>query len=476
MKDPLGLPELMDVVSIEDKQEAEQKLRAFIGAVPAKMKEYLKVAWACLNGDSVHRGTYIREFKKVVEAVVAALGAKNSVAHDAAQEAYAFALVEMAPPRRWAINEMLAGPTLIDGQCLPGLLPCGFLVERSAEEVAEDAKNGIDHLRMYGKTYRIIAGSTGFSAKLKTLLESKAAQAAEDARDALMKRTQAIFAQTTPGLNLEKINRNSSGKLGLSIRDEVTVDTASGRTITHFGGVLLIESDGKRIKILDAAGKFTQKALAIRDAQRFLPANTLFSATLALQERVPAEVYRDLRLFHRWLRRCIEDDAQRALRAKKREAFQDRCIEEKRELAARAGATVDWKEWLLRNAEGKALIAFPRWSIDRNEGGETIVDHFPFVAFVAERADGKVRIADFPDRLKNLFRNPKLMELTDPGDRFSGLQYPLVAMLRMAFGMAVSAERAAKAAQSQPKPVTEVASLLPDVEEASEEANPSQQE
>lgn len=456
----LGIPELVSVESIKEKQEAEQKVRAFVDKVGETMDIYLEQAWFCLQGDEVRRSTYLKEFKKVSEAIHTAISAKHPVAQIAAKDAYALAMVRKAPATRGAIMAALVGPMLVDGQCLPGLVGLSFLDELSQETLEKFPEESAARIRLYGKTYRV-NGTNAFQNAFKALLETKVAEAEKAATDQLMEKIRGIMGQSTPGISIQKIATGMPGKMGVSVPDETSGGTR------HFGGVMLVESDGKHIKILEAVGKFAGKVNQLRELRRFLPVRTLLNERLTLTERVAEPVYKDLWLFHKLLRRVVESDLQRQERLKKSEDFKVACAQERANLAAKATVS-NTNLWLIDKEIGTAVVSLPHWEVTAKlEGDRPRTDKFAYVSFLVERAeDGKIKVAEFPERLKGLFQNSKIMEFADPSDRFSGLGYPLAAMLRMAFGMAVTANRVA----SQKKPAAQEGIVEPQEPEGSAEA------
>ncbi len=420
----LGLPVFKTVETTKEKDEAVQALRKWITGVPNQMNDLARRFWECVNGDEAHCSIHHVEWTEIGEAIHDLLNPGVQIAKQAAHEAYVLAMIQHMPTKRWAILALLNGKLKPTDVAFSG----GLINLEVVKEVSDETNMTDTMFRLLNRTYQV----TGKNARsIASLLTSKVEQTNEEARDNFRERVNALLNQTTPGLTLEKVKNGESGKLGFSVRDT--------NRETRDGGVLLIHSDGEKICVLDAAGHFQRRTNEIRTNGRTLLVESLSWDDFRQPKMMEYGIYKDLRFLWSVIKRSEQSNTEIELRQESRQAFQKACDAERATFAAKA--TVSPADWLLKKMPGTALISMSGpWIV---KYGEKETPYW-YVSFLAERtADGKVRIVEFPERLKNLFQSPNLTELTEPGDTSGNLAYPPSAMLRKAYAIELNRSRLA---------------------------------
>lgn len=421
----VGLPAFPVIEATEDKADKEQAIRNWISEAPKHIDELTNRLMICLDGDEVHYDAHLKEYRKVEEALATLLNPGVASARATALDVYGVALATHVPTKKWLILAVLTGKLRQDKQAFPCMVGLGLAIE--VEKDTEQKQLSDTQLFLNDRLFEIRGKS---ARRITSLLREKIALAREDAQDHFRELTNKLLNQTDEGFNFEQLQSGKPGKLGFVVRD----DKRGG--YTFFGGVLLIQSNGKEIQILDAIGRFAKRMIEIRDSNRRLQVHSLKWEKFG-GNNMPANEYKDLAAFWHVMKRSIESDAALAKRFEDREQFHKDCDEERKALAAKA--PVSTSDWLINKSAGVAIISVtPFWEVKRGDQ----VQKFWFPSFLVERSkENKVKLAEFPERLKDLFQNPKLIEFTEPGDTNEKLAYPLGAMLRKAYAIESNKQR-----------------------------------
>lgn len=413
----LRIPMIRRVETTAEKREVLDKavaeVRQYIAAIPDHMSD-LVARVETINGVS-HEERAIRanEFKELESEVLTHLNSEEEILRSAARWAYAKALVANAKPSRWNVLAVLKGRKLSE---LPGLINLGI----AAEVVGEPEKNKAS-AKIYGATY-IFNGRRDEASALAESLKDLATRSAAIAREYWGGVVDGIEDQATEKNPLQ-LREDVAGRFAISVPDD-----KSGEKVL-LGGILLVESDGKNVKILQAAGHFQRIMEEIRDAGTFVAVSSLS------EDRLPfipdKELFWRVRILHAVLRRGLEEAEKEAAREKRAADFKAKADTEREALMAKT--TVSAAEWLFNGAPGSAVIYLGRkpWMIaDRKTKNET--PYFDVFFLVERDGDGKVRLAEYPERLEPLFRS-QFSKFVKAGERFEGLKYPLGSMLRITF-------------------------------------------
>lgn len=349
---------------------------------------------------------------------------------EAARWAYAKALVANAKSSRWNILAVLEGRKLSE---LPGLIKLGMAVE-----VVDEPERNKVNAKIYGVTY-IFNGRRDEASALAELLKDLATRAATNARKHWGEVTEGIEGQATED-PLQLLREDAAGRFAISVPD----DKIDERFLP--GGILLVESDGKNVKILQVAGHFQRTMEELRDAGTFVSVSSLSKDRLPF---IPdKELFWRVRILHAVLRRGLAEAEKEAAREKRTADFKAKADAEREALVTKT--TVSPLEWLSTDIAGTTLIYLGRkpWVIiDSKTKEET--PHFEVFFLVERDTDRKVRILEYPERLKPLF-GKRFSEFVTAGERFEGLKYPLGSMLRIAY--AYEKARADQAAEAPTEP------------------------
>lgn len=432
----LGLPSFRKVATTEAKQEEAEELRGWINEVPSRMADYVSRFWKCVTGDAIHFEQFRTEFAEVMEALEECLNPGAKIAKDAAHEAYALAMAENVPAARWALLSLVTG-SLQHVQGFPTLTGLGFLTEAKPE-----TKLGPTVIQFLGRVYSV----TGKNAKrIAMILSGKAEEAREANRDHYRKMVAEITGQSDPTFTVEKL---IAGEPSESFTLPVA-DSPNARD----GGYVRIKSDGKSVTALEAIGNISRRMNEIisREEPRSVGVCTLTWDNLTQPKTMLYPEYQDTRFLWDVLKRGISTikkmdenlkkmEQHKEEREKERAAFRAACDAECKALAEKATASP--MDWFLKNEPGITLVDLSEignpWKF-MDAGKDAVAWR---VAFLMERdEDGKIRIGEYPERLKDLFSNAKLLEFTDPKERFDGLQYPLSAMLKKVYGHCLTQQR-----------------------------------
>lgn len=411
----LRVPTIKKIETTAEKQEvidkAVQEVQNYLTVIPNHIGDLVSRIRGVRAASPEERAVRADELKALEDETLTHLNSEEELLRDAARRAYAMAMVSTAPPNKRLVMEVVEGGKF---SRLPGLIELKML-ESAGEEV-----KGVVTVKIYGATYRV-NGRREFALKLAEAITAAAARAAEKAREWYKEEVTELRGAAT--MTVADLLAGKSGRVFVTVPDIKD----NGRFMP--GGALLAESDGSKIKVLEARGHFQRVMSEIAEAGRTVPISSLAKERLDLGKRLTEDVFRDCRILHVVLRRGIAEAQKESDRQESILKFQAEADKEREALMAKV--TTSAAEWLLANALGSAVIYLGRkpWVVVTSREKETL--YFE-VFFIVERASDGVRIAEYPERLKPLFGD-RFAEFVDPGERFEGLKYPLGSMLRTAY-------------------------------------------
>lgn len=424
----LGLPSFRKIATTEAKQEETAELRGWIDEVSSAMADCVSRFWKCVNGDAIHFEQHQEEFDQVMAAIGEYLNPGAKIAKQSAHEAYALAMVEHVPAARWALLSLVTG-SLQHVQGFSTLTGLGFLTEAKPE-----TKLGPTVIRFLGRVY----GVTGKNAKrIAMVLSGKAEEARQMAGDHYRKMVAEITGKSDPAFTVEKLIAGEPS-------ESFTLPVADSPNARN-GGYVRIKSDGKSVTALEAIGNISRRMNEIisREEPRSVGVCALTWDNLTQPKTMLYPEYQDTHFFWDVLKRGISTikkldenlkkmEQHKEEREKEKAVFLAACEAECNALAEKA--TTSPMDWFIKNEPGITLVDLSEignpWKF-RDAGKDAVAWR---VAFLVERdEDGKIRLGEYPERLKNLFGDAKLLEFTDPKERFAGLQYPLSAMLKVVY-------------------------------------------
>ena len=417
----LRVPTIKKVETTAEKQEVIDKavadVRNYLAVIPSHMGDLVNRIRGIRGASPEERAVRADELKQLEDETLTHLNSEEELLRDAARQAYAMAMASTAPPNKRLVVEVIEGGEF---SRLPGLLELKML-----EPVTGESPKGA--IKVYGKTYKV-NGRREFSDKLAEAITAAATRAAEKAREWYKEEISELREAAT--MTVADLLAGKSGRVFMTAQDVKSND--------HFlpGGALLAESDGTKVKALEARGHFQRVVSEIAEAGRTVPVSSLAEEKLDLGKRLPEDVFRHCRILHAVLRRGIFEAQKESARQERVSKFQAEADVERETLMAKA--TVSVAEWLFTDAPGSAVIYLGRkpWMVTtqakvKGKFSEKDTPYFE-VFFLVERTPDGVRIAEYPERLEPLF-GKQFFEAADPGERFEGLKYPLGSMLRTAF-------------------------------------------
>lgn len=227
-----------------------------------------------------------------------------------------------------------------------------------------------------------------------------------------------LLAQTD--LSIDDLFAGKTGKLALKIHAE-KVKRGEGQVFWRSGGVLLVESNGREIRPVDATGGIEAAVKEAKDMKVFLLINFL-------RQDAPPWV--------KILSKEMNGKCQLLWYLMKRGLF-------RYEVAAMATATQE--EFFLEQKLGDCFLSFKdTWQVP---GGPTIANFFFLVRRGEKEGVKRIRIAKAPSHLED-FLTQCMGEYEEGNNKFEGVPQPLRAVLQAAYGQVH--DNAQKAVQIAP--------------------------
>jgi len=407
------------VITAAQKAADRAEFDSFVDQVNESMSAAVADMWSIREADETTQRLY-RARATELDRDVAEMLSYEAPFRLPAQLAYAEALVAGCPTRRDAISWVL-----------DRLVADGFL------EVSDAG------VRIYGENYRLGAdvraevraqrGAQSIEALVTKAVELGKVQF-EAERVALV--TKAGGANQ---LTSEEVLAGKAGRVLLRVPDKSGSD---GRFFK--GGYLLVEVIDGKVAVLDAIGGIRKIGSQLAEEGTYLPVSQLVNERLNFgTTRFPPEVFNRLVAIHDMVRRGIvelqreEAEIKKAAEAGDRKtAYNTQVAAEREALAAKATATST--EFFPEKAVGVAFVDYGKGTFDvKDRETGKVTSWWNVILLVERREDGQIRIVETPERLKGLFPE-SAFEWTDPGDKFSGLGYPLGPILRTEFAKATS--------------------------------------
>ena len=230
-------------------------------------------------------------------------------------------------------------------------------------------------------------------AKVKTMLFSLRNKVFENER---------IGITTRGNLSIEDFLTGKPGKLVLAIQAE----KAKGKEFFRSGGVVLFESDGKKIHPLDATGGIEDSIQEAISLEAHLYLDTLRWNAPPFIENLTKEKNAKVRLLWYLLKRGLL----------------------RHEFASMA--TVNQEEFFLEGKIGECFLEFKgNWQVP---SGPTIANFFFLMSRREEDGVKRIRIAKTPNHLEDFFAQC-LGEYSEEGNKFEGVPQPLQTVLQAAY-------------------------------------------
>jgi len=272
--------------------KAVTEARQYIADIPNHMEglvSRIRKIRAALPEEQAIRS---KELRVLEDEVLAHLNSGEELLVNAAQQAYALAMVSTLPPDKRVVMDTIKGN---GNSRLPGLL--GLKVLELVAVGNANAKSAVT-VKVYGETYKV-GGSRDFATKLAGNLSAGAAQAAKAAHEFYHGEVAAFKAQAT--ISDVELLAKKPGQVSIPVPD-----VKDGEKFLP-GGVLLVESDGRNIKVLKACGHFQRIMTEIAEAGAFVPIESLSRDRLELTKRLSEDAFRRVRILHAVLRRGIAE-------------------------------------------------------------------------------------------------------------------------------------------------------------------------
>lgn len=206
----------------------------------------------------------------------------------------------------------------------------------------------------------------------------------------------------------------------------------------HKGGTMLLEeSNGGQIRVLDGAGGCQRIVRLLAEAGTFVWNTQVLHERLEMKEHLPEEVFRNVRILHGLIYRGIAV-------AEKAEAADQRKAEFKEQVAAeretlKASATLTLVEFFLFGRAGTTVLdplgrkPFEIRSRQKDQSSTLVWD---VIALIERDETGRIRVADCPERLNDFFAS--FREFVLAGEKFSAIRWPFGVLLKMGFASALA--------------------------------------
>lgn len=354
-------------------------------------------------------------------------GNRQSANREAAIIAYAEALVATCPERCASLFGILESEKRSEEKeekkellGLPTLVEVGMVLPVSDDSV------GVAGVRfkVYGRSY---AAKTEKLASAIMALADRIAKANRADFEVVAK---AYEAEAT--ISFGQAASKTPGRFLVNVPEGAYRDR-DGAERKLFGGILLMESDGERMWILAAAGRFQRKMEEQRDAGVTIAVEEVDQEKMISDRRLEDGEWQEFcqrRILHGILRRAMEgmekeaaeekrEAEKKAARDQRVAAFNAGCDVEAE--ALRQKANVSDEAMLLDSNDGAAFIVLDQrhpWIVaDRKSNKE---NRYHRVFFLLGRSQDRLRILEYPERLRPLFGD-LFAEWTEEGE----LKYPL---------------------------------------------------
>jgi len=242
---------------------------------------------------------------------------------------------------------------------------------------------------------------------------------------AITERERAKWRETTESLleqselSLKEFLEGTPGKFALRVPPEQIINYSTGEPTGFWrpGGTLLVESDGKVIRPLAAAGRIEAGVKEAKELGVYLFLNTLAHTSPPRPKALGPERQRKISLLWYLLQRGIK-----ALEQKERLLFLRERFKEK--------ATVSPEEFFLQGEPGLCAAEFRgRW---RTPEGEQINNVFFLVQREIHQGHKYLTLKKIPPHLKKLLNH--CLKTHPEGEKFQGVDQPLGTILRAIFG------------------------------------------
>lgn len=319
-----------------------------------------------------------------------------------------------------------------------GLLEHEFSRELNAKtEVEELLGRLVEHgrlkespagdLKVYGKAY-FVAPESWFEAPEVT-----------EARQLLAKLLSRVFQETGKRwgekalklkacgvITLDELWASQPGKCAVEVPAEEVPANGNHPGFRRGGGVLLVESNGEDIQLMDVAGSIEAAVLEAMRLKVFLKVASLHWQVPPTIPALSKEMGTKVQLIWHLLKRAHRAKEQEERLARARETLTQQ-------------ATVTCQEFFLEQKLGACLAEFGGvWENADGSAGPTNL--FLLIERREEAGTKRIHIVDVPNHLRAFFAHCR-DEYAEEGNKFKGLPYPLVAVLQAIYGQVVKASQ-----------------------------------
>lgn len=367
---------------------------------------------------------------------------------------------------------------------LDRLVNYDFLSKTDAQAVNGRIPEGV--LRAYSTSYMLAKEYAGDLEAREIIrdLRNLVRETVHAGRERFQTANEELMAENTNPLTLEQldcaIEGRDEGKTNGTFIFEIPDQTGrnvEGQPVFHKGGKILAVIGNNTLRFVRGIGGSQRIAQILAEAETFIYLNQLRDETVRLPEGMSREVRGRIYLLHKLarlgitnvkaaLQRATEDEVRNAKKEAMEKAAAEARVAERETLLAEVSAegipVVFSEEFLLNGKPGAMFLDnLPNPWVRKDKGtmngvGTVTVTEYehPENAVAIRQEDGKIRVK-CPARLGFLFQGAQ--EAAFPGDKFSGLEYPLDLMLRIMWGVTKQAKDEAdrKAREEAKAPTTE---------------------
>jgi hypothetical protein len=412
------------IQSAEERQQALAEFAQFKSAVAESMAECVGQLRQIENMEEAERNINAGAYTSLKNAVAEMLSYGEPAARDISVLEYAKVEVLTCPE----FGNMV-------GAMLNEFVTIGFL---SSSDSTGGRGVRVGEIRFYNKIYSLTGPFTKNVEAQAVLVDivdliHRTAEAGKRRFEADL-----IAVKTGAGENPLSVADLKAGKPG-RIALEVPEQLHQGRVLK--GGWILVESVDRKVYVVDAAGYIQRKADEMRVGQpTFVYADQIGREKLELATQLPEEAFNKVFVLWKWLSTACKVAEYRANAAALAQKWTEQVTAERATLEPLA--TLAAEEFFLVGKLGTFFYDFGagqvfNWHI-KVEGSTTgKVVNIPDVFCLVERDEqGRIRVADCPERLKLFFAEHR--EAIEPGDKMYGLG-KLGALLRIGYAKASQA-------------------------------------
>lgn len=385
------------------------------------------------------------DWDAIQSALAEQLNAADPLAKSLATIAYADAMIRTCPEGRgWVIA------TLKD------LVEKGFLTDAPKPETANGPFRPpkVGQVYTYSRLYSLAPSfvkneeAQGILTAISDLV-GRAVAAGREYYQTHRDETIALAGPPETQLALDQLQNPTcpNGLRHLPVPEQEWTDRDGNRRFRRGGGIVVqvvCNERGPVIMIVAGYGGVERDAEKIRETNAFVGPVSLRHDRIQLNQRVEPAQYWAIQQLHRLVRLGIGEARWQEERALEVAAFNATCRAEREVLVAKT--TLTPQEFLLEEKAGSAVIhwvpgAFEWRKFDPATKKTTLVRVWHLFGLFERNEQGRIRVAECPDRLKEFWAGHRDFEV--PGQEFSELGKVGVVLRRAKANLLKAAEKAA---------------------------------